>query len=146
MTSRLSTVSTAGCSPPGVCFDMDTFYFHLVDPFSMIFIASVDNAIAGFTIFRIDSSTSGSVVTIDVEPDMQGQGVGTKLMGAVEGAAAGRGLKAIVLQVNRENEAAQRFYEKLGYEKTRLLPGYYHGDGDAWEMKRRLKNGKLRPS
>lgn len=142
----LETLHCLDCRlfPPGVCFDMDTFYFHLVDPLSMIFIAAVDGVIAGFTIFRIDSAATGSVVTIDVEPGEQGRGVGSKLMGAVERAALGRGLKAIILQVNRENETAQRFYEKLGYKKTRLLPGYYHGHGDAWEMKRRLRNGEPR--
>ncbi|VAX16579.1 hypothetical protein MNBD_NITROSPINAE04-2334 [hydrothermal vent metagenome] len=126
--------------PPGVRFDFETFYFHLVDPASTILIAEEKDFIGGFVIFERLSSKAGSIVTIDVTPELQGRGIGAKLMGAVSKIARHSGLRWIILQVSCENLGAKEFYEKQGYAVTRLLKGYYQGREDAWEMKRKLVN------
>ncbi len=125
--------------PPGVCFDMGMFYFHFVDPATSIFLAEEEGALAGFVIFRCESPKVGDIVTIDVEPEFQGQGIGSKLMDIVDQMASFNGLETIVLQVSAENNLAQKFYEKHGFVTTRLLKGYYQGGEDAWEMRRKLE-------
>ena len=126
--------------PPGVRFDMEMFYFHLIDPASTIFIAEENDFIGGFVSFRHRSYKVGTIVTIDVTPELQGQGIGSRLMGAVNRVAACSGLRWIVLQVSTENLVAQKFYEKHSYVTTKLLKGYYQGRENAWEMKRKLRN------
>lgn len=57
-------------------------------------------------------------VSIGVQPHARGQGVGEKLMGAVIGEAAHRGLR-LCLSVRSDNPA-RRLYERLGF---RDMPG-----------------------
>ena len=45
-------------------------------------------------------------------------GVGAALMAAAEAWASGRGVRTILLDMSARNEAAQRFYERLGYQVT----------------------------
>ena len=47
-------------------------------------------------------------------------GVGAALMAAAETWASGRGVRTILLDMSARNEAAQRFYERLGYQVTGL--------------------------
>lgn len=129
--------------PPGIRFDIEMFYFHLVDSASTILIAEEKDFIGGFVIFERLSPKVGIIVTIDVTPELQGRGIGAKLVGAVSKLAERSGLRWIILQVSTENLVARRFYEKQGYVVTRLLKGYYQGREDAWEMKRKLVNQPL---
>ena len=57
-------------------------------------------------------------MSIGVKPNARGQGVGEKLMRALIGEAAGRGL-GLNLSVRSENPA-RRLYERLGF---RDIPG-----------------------
>ncbi len=124
--------------PPGVCYDLTTFYFHLVDPDSFTFIAEMGGELIGFVIYRTETDKFGTIVTIDVDPVYQNIGVGSVLMGVVEKVAAHNGLKSIMLQVSVDNESAKRFYAKRGYTKRKLLKSYYRKGEDAWEMWLRL--------
>jgi ribosomal protein S18 acetylase RimI-like enzyme len=47
-------------------------------------------------------------------------GVGTALMAAAEAWAGARGVRVILLDMSVSNTAAQRFYERLGYEISGL--------------------------
>jgi GNAT superfamily N-acetyltransferase len=49
------------------------------------------------------------------------RGVGRSLLRAVEAWARGRGATRLQLLADRENEAAFRFYERLGWSGTRLV-------------------------
>ena len=42
----------------------------------------------------------------------------------------------MVLEVGVQNEAAIRFYHKLGYTVQRLLPNYYKDGSDAYLMEK----------
>lgn len=124
--------------PPGICFDKEMFFYHLIDPASTILIAEENDFTGGFLIFQHRSSKAGAIVTIDIVPELQSMGIGSKLMGVANRLAERSGLWWIVLQVSTENLVARRFYEKRGYAVTRLLKGYYQGREDAWEMKRKI--------
>jgi len=128
--------------PPEVRFDMYTFYFHLFDPDSTVFIAESMGAFAGFVIFRSVTARVGAIVTIDVERERQGLGVGTRLMDAVDQFAVYRGFEAIILQVAVDNHYAMGFYEKRGFARKRLLKNYY-GTNDAWEMRLSLSKKRV---
>lgn len=87
--------------------------------------AVVDGRVVGSTsIALLPAPTAGSmlapvataeigIAVLDRERD---HGVGTALMAAAEAWAAERGIQVIVLDMSVRNIAAQRFYERLGYE------------------------------
>jgi len=108
----------------------------------VIHIVEVDGDLAGFSVFQVLSAKVGVIVTIDIEPKLQGRGLGSKLMKTIERFALNRGLSAIILQVAVKNRGARKFYEKRGYAPKRLLKGYYQGSDDAWEMRLNLSGAK----
>jgi ribosomal protein S18 acetylase RimI-like enzyme len=45
---------------------------------------------------------------------------------------------AITLEVAVDNHGAQTFYERMGYEQTGRIPGYYADNTDALVMRKPL--------
>jgi len=60
---------------------------------------------------------------IGVQGDARGAGVGRALMAQAEGALFARSADVFLL-VSDFNEAAQAFYQRLGYEQVGIIPGY----------------------
>jgi GNAT superfamily N-acetyltransferase len=69
------------------------------------------------------SEGGGSVLVEDmvVIGSARRQGIGRLLLRAVETWGRGRGASRLQLLADRENEAALRFYERLGWSGTRLV-------------------------
>lgn len=57
-----------------------------------------------------------------VSPEKQGQGLGSRLMARAESFGKRKGCETANLFVDRTNEKAIRFYEKLGYSPVRYEP------------------------
>jgi ribosomal protein S18 acetylase RimI-like enzyme len=55
---------------------------------------------------------------LGVDPAARARGVGTRLMAACEARARAAGKKFVTLHTTERMEAAQRMYERLGYERT----------------------------
>lgn len=81
---------------------------------------------------------TGHVYTVNVHPSERGRGLGVRLMDACHEALRGLGMTRVLLEVNVENAAAIRLYEKCGYVLLRRLPDYYtqypHPDAFLYEM------------
>lgn len=67
-----------------------------------------------------------SILSIAVDPEVQGKGAGRALMEAAEGVARDRGFPEMKLTVNVTNSQAIRFYENLGWVH-RLEDGSWKG-------------------
>ena len=67
------------------------------------------------------------IATIGVHPDFQRQGIGARLLAAVEAALTTPRVK---LTVRRSNLGAIALYEKFGYQSTAIWDHYYAG-GEA---------------
>ncbi|EON75381.1 hypothetical protein ADIS_4085 [Lunatimonas lonarensis] len=66
-------------------------------------------------------------------PSVQGKGIGKLLIKEISGYASDRGDKSLTLNVNKYNQNAIAFYQKLGFQKVReeIIPignGYYMDD------------------
>ena len=70
---------------------------------------------------------------IEIRPDLQGQGIGSRIVNALLSEARGRG-QDLVLDVLVVNERARALYERLGLSAVAPL-----GDGD---VKVRMRSGK----
>jgi putative acetyltransferase len=62
--------------------------------------------------------TSGTIEALFIDADHQGRGGGTFLVAHAQGLGGG----ALAVDVNEQNEAALRFYERLGFEVVRWSP------------------------
>lgn len=78
---------------------------------------------------------TGHVYTVNVHPKERGQGLGVRLMEACHAELRALGMTRCVLEVNVENEAAMRLYERCGYTRTQRLENYYtqYRVNDAWQ-------------
>jgi ribosomal protein S18 acetylase RimI-like enzyme len=121
---------------PYAAYDLDAFQEFIFDSSFTVIVAESQGDLAAFTVLSIGRARSAMIVTIDVEPAYQGRGTGTRLMELAERLARRKGMAAMILQVSAVNEGAMRFYERLGYHRTRFTKGYYGGVEDGWDMKK----------
>ncbi|KAI4196777.1 MAG: hypothetical protein LQ350_006347 [Teloschistes chrysophthalmus] len=95
-----------------------------------------DKRIEGFLSFMLTYEDGYEVVycyEIHLAPHLQGQGIGRHLMMLVEGVGTKAGVAKSMLTVFVENQAAMRFYEKLGYSEDEYSP-----------EPRKLRNGTIK--
>lgn len=84
--------------------------------------------------FHHSTQRVGHVYTVNVHPKERGRGLGRALMEACEDRLRALGMRRVILEVNVENAAAFRLYERMGYARVRLLEDYYtqYPVNDAW--------------
>ena len=74
------------------------------------------------------------VHTIGVDPALQGQGIGRRLLDELLNFADGG---VVYLEVRTDNEAAIALYRSMGFEQVGLRKRYYRVSGaDAYTMRR----------
>lgn len=83
--------------------------------------------------------TEGDIQTIALVPEARGTGQGRRMMHALIGAAAERGVREVFLEVRADNPIARGLYAALGFEEIGVRPRYYQPDNiDAVVMRRDL--------
>lgn len=75
----------------------------------------------GFCSFEhhIDQSAKTKIHRIYIMPDTQGKGIGKLLLAYVADRSKSKGDNALYLNVNRFNEKAIQFYERVGFRKIK---------------------------
>jgi ribosomal protein S18 acetylase RimI-like enzyme len=103
------------------------FQEHLADPARMLFLATLDDAVVGYSMLVTgepsDADAARAVVhrptvelsKIYVRAEHHRSGVAAELMAASLRAAAVSGARSVWLGVNQRNERANRFYDKQGF-------------------------------
>jgi ribosomal protein S18 acetylase RimI-like enzyme len=88
----------------------------------------------GFATCLVERAGIGRVTTLDILPEEQRQGLGSRLLAALESWLWGQGARLILLETVVGPRGARAFYERHGYAVLERLPRYY-GDGrDAFLM------------
>lgn len=100
-------------------------------------VARAGERIMGFGIMRYGVEAA-HLDLFAVDRAWQGQGLGRRLLEWLERPARVAGLARILLEVRADNAGARAFYERLGYRRLALLPGYYQGREDALRLERSL--------
>ena len=106
-------------------FTMSRYAQH---PRAIVVVVEQDDAIGGFIILHVsgrERRTAAYMVTLDVHPDLRQQGVATVLVEEAERQAREAGATRLSLHVHTGNEAAIRFYERLGFSATQFHPDLY---------------------
>jgi ribosomal protein S18 acetylase RimI-like enzyme len=88
------------------------------------------------------SCIAAYIQTIEVAPEARGRGIGSALLGHLEGSALAAGAELIRLHVDAENAEAIRLYEARGYRCQGRREGYYPLGRAALIYMKRLDCGK----
>lgn len=104
---------------------MEEFAHFLADKATPAYIAcDARRRIAGFALIRTVADES-ELLTIAVDPKWRGKGMGRALMDAVFADLMLSPARRMFLEVDEQNHAAIRLYEKLGFERISSRKGYY---------------------
>lgn len=124
------------CYPPTQAYARAEYRYALAKGKAVNLVHEDGGRITGFVgAFYHKQWKAGHVYTVNVHPKARGQGLGVRLMEACHAELRKLGMTRCVLEVNVENEAAMRLYEKCGYTRTQRLVGYYtqYRVNDAWQ-------------
>lgn len=104
-----------------------------------VLVAEDDGRLVGDVVLLFSRGTSvARLYSIAVADDMRGRGVGRALVTAAEKEAWARPRAYLRLEVRKDNAAAIRLYESLGYRRLGEWPGYYEDRMDAWRFEKSL--------
>lgn len=90
--------------------------------------------IAGFLLGVIERAYEARILILAVDERARGKGIGARLVGLFEERFEHRAIRRINLEVRVSNDTAIRLYERLGFEKRKILPRYYADGEDAYLM------------
>ena len=120
-------------------FDRSDFYFNLQRPNGIFWVAAKRRGLAGYidgVVIERKGQKRADLLSIAVEEEARGKGLGGKLMQRFLDEAKQRGCASAVLEVAKENSVGQHLFKKLGFKRSRSLPDYYGGDHDGIRMSR----------
>jgi ribosomal-protein-alanine N-acetyltransferase len=124
------------CFEAGIAYSHAEIWSFFARPGSVALAAERDGRFEGFAIAE-RRGVRGHVITIDVAETARRRGVGRRLFSALFARLEDAGAREIRLEVDVRNAGAIRFYESLGFDRTRVLRGYYGKGLDAYEMVKR---------
>lgn len=123
------------CYAPHQAYSREEYRYALQRAKAVNILAEEGGAPIGFVgAFHHRRQRAGHIYTVNVHPSQRGRGLGTTLMAACEERLAQLGMTRCALEVNVENEAAIRLYERGGYARVKRLEDYYtqYRVNDAW--------------
>lgn len=95
-------------------------------------VAEKDGEIAGYVLHaRGHNQMESWILALAVDPNVQGQGVGQRLMGSCLSSAE----TAVKLTVDPSNQGACALYEKLGFEMVEHDEAYFGEGAGRWVMR-----------
>jgi ribosomal protein S18 acetylase RimI-like enzyme len=106
---------------PPLVETLDEVRAALTDPAIVVLVARLGHRLVGSVRATVDGR-SGHIGRLSVAPDLQGQGLGARLTGAIERALAGR-VDRFELFTGATSAANLRLYRKLGYVESGWGPG-----------------------
>lgn len=92
--------------------------------------AEIGDKVVGYTIGILRWDSLGHILAIAVDKNYRREGVGSALIINVLDHLKKKGADRVRLEVRLNNEPAQNFYDKIGFESRKTVPGYY-SDGEA---------------
>jgi RimJ/RimL family protein N-acetyltransferase len=93
-----------------------------------LFIYEINKAVAATCIIRRLKRRChhGAVLgTLATHPNLQGQGIGTRLVKEVLDLLKSEGLKRVELSYEADNPGARKFYERLGFQEEGVLKNWF---------------------
>ncbi|MEJ2455076.1 MAG: peptidase C39 family protein [Candidatus Thiodiazotropha sp.] len=93
----------------------------------------------GYVAVLFSKATSmARLYSIAVRPDLQGKGVGRRLLQAAEETAWEHQRAYMRAEVRKDNAASLALFERMGYRRIGEWHDYYEDHMDAWRLEKRL--------
>ena len=104
---------------------------------ALMIVAEKGGRIAGYALvmFR-QPGLLARFYSLAVDPNFQGQGIGTILFAAVEKIAGKAGAAELLLEIRADNDVLKKRYGAMGYRVYRTVPDYYADGCAALKMRR----------
>lgn len=103
------------------------------------FLAARDNDVVhGFLLAVPMDGSALRVLMLAVNGSEVRKGIGSELMASAEAYASSRKMSSVVLEVGSGNDIAVKFYKRIGYGITGMIPEYYNDRTDAFVMRKFL--------
>ena len=103
--------------------DYDASVATLTVPSKEVYLATVEDEIAGFIILNMQGAFVGYIQTVCVAPEWRGKGIGSKLLAFTEERILSE-TPNVFICVSSFNPKAQRLYQRLGYQIVGELKDY----------------------
>jgi ribosomal-protein-alanine N-acetyltransferase len=101
------------------------------------YIAALEDGLVGYAGVALSPPTEAWINNIAVRRDRQRHGIGRALLDELLAIARRAGIHLTLLEVAKDNVAAQRLYDEYGFEVIGLRRGYYQpSNTDALIMRR----------
>lgn len=126
------------CFPPGIAYSRAELRAFLSRKGAETIVVEREGQIVGFVLGWRAGRTVGQVVTLDVTGPARRQGLGRRLMAAIERRFRAAGLTRVQLETAVTNANAIGLYERLGYRRIAQLRSYYGPGLHAWRMEKAL--------
>src|SRR5262245_18502251 len=124
------------CFEPGIAYSRAEIRSFLARPAAIALAAESGGRLVGYAIAD-RRGHGGHIVTIDIAESARRRGLGRRLFAELFARLGDEGAREIRLDVDVRNAGVIRFYERLGFEKARVLRGYYGRGLDGYEMVRK---------
>ena len=93
---------------------------------------------AGFIVAATNRHGVGHIMTIDVLPESQRAGLGSRLLAAAEDRLRAVPCHTVMLETAVDNAAALAFYKRHQYSVVKVVPRYYGNGVDAIVLEKYL--------
>jgi ribosomal-protein-alanine N-acetyltransferase len=130
------------CFEPQFRFTREMMRWSVLTEGAVVPMEEDEQGLSGFAIAHEapqDGVQSGYLLTIDVAERARRNGLGRRLLRALESMLRERGADQMLLHVFTRNHAAVELYESEGYERLRRVPRFYGRDLDAWLYRKALR-------
>jgi len=139
------------CEIEHASFGKDAYDRNLFAVFShecgdLFLVVEHHRAVCGYMITCIRGEQA-ELISVAVDPAERRSGAASALIESTFRRLARRGVVRIRLMVKVTNRKARAFYEKYGFDKVRIVRGYYEDGADGLLMarSRRFRSGHRRP-
>ena len=126
------------CFARGISYSRRELAFYIARKRGFTLVGEREGKIIGFVVIDRDRQSQGHVITIDVLPEAQRSGLGSRLMAAAEERLRALGCSAVILETAADNAAALAFYKRHGYTLVHTIPRYYLDSIDALVLAKEL--------
>jgi [ribosomal protein S18]-alanine N-acetyltransferase len=107
----------------------------LLDPSKEIYLALSGDTVTGFIVLVLNGAFTGYIQTIGVMPEWRNKGIGSRLLKFAEDLILEKSPNVFIC-VSSFNGAAQRLYERRGYEEVGELKNYVASGYDEILMRK----------
>lgn len=116
----------------------NAFVAELSNPLTVYFAAHDNGECIGYCGYW-NVVGEGDITNVAVSPEYRRKGIGSMLIKKMVESAVSNHISLLTLEVRRSNIAAQRLYEKFGFEKVGERVDYYQKPREnAWIMTKKL--------